>query len=111
MAMSRNTPPCGLPRPAFTSAWMARATMSRGSKIRRALGLRSSTPEVLSRSHWSASASVVAVSFAYSSGMYPNMMRLPSLLRSVPPSPRTPSVMSVPRTLAAATPCRSGETA
>ncbi len=27
------------------------------------------------------------------------MMRLPSLFRSVPPSPRTPSVMSVPRTL------------
>ena len=30
-AMSRNTPPCGLPRPAFTSALIARATSSRGS--------------------------------------------------------------------------------
>ena len=30
-AMSRNTPPCGLPRPAFTSELIARATSSRGS--------------------------------------------------------------------------------
>ena len=28
---SRKTPPCGEPRPAFTSALMARATSSRGS--------------------------------------------------------------------------------
>src|SRR3712207_7479877 len=30
-AMSRNTPPCGEPRPALTSLLMARATSSRGS--------------------------------------------------------------------------------
>ena len=30
-AMSRNTPPCGLPRPALTSELIARATSSRGS--------------------------------------------------------------------------------
>ena len=30
-AMSRNTPPAGEPRPAFTSELMARATSSRGS--------------------------------------------------------------------------------
>jgi hypothetical protein len=35
--MSRNTPPCGLPRPAFTSRLMQRATWSRVSKFRRTL--------------------------------------------------------------------------
>ena len=35
--MSRNTPPCGLPRPAFTSRMMQRATWSRVSKFRRTL--------------------------------------------------------------------------
>jgi hypothetical protein len=31
--------------------------------------------------------------------MSPNMKRLPVLLRSTPPSPRTPSVTRMPRTL------------
>src|SRR6266496_3315774 len=41
-AMSRNTPPCGLPRPSLTSLLIARATSSRGSRsgVRR-LPLRS----------------------------------------------------------------------
>ena len=53
-AMSRNTPPCGVPRPAFTSELIARATSSRGSRsgVRRA--------ESLSLSHWSASSCVSA---------------------------------------------------
>ncbi|SKT95959.1 Uncharacterised protein [Mycobacteroides abscessus subsp. abscessus] len=40
-AMSRYTPPCGVPRPALTSALMARATSSRGSRsgVRRAESL------------------------------------------------------------------------
>ena len=32
LAMSRNTPPCGEPRPSLTSAFMARATSSRGRR-------------------------------------------------------------------------------
>ena len=61
--MSRKTPPCGLPRPALTSLWIARATMSRGKRsgVRRALD---AVPDVLSRSHWSASGSALAVSLA-----------------------------------------------
>ena len=56
LAMSRYTPPCGLPLPAFTSELMARATSSRGSRsgVRRLL--------VWSSYHRSASSSVSAVS-------------------------------------------------
>ena len=43
LAISRKTPPCGLPRPAFTSLLIARATSSRGSRfgVRRLLRLSS----------------------------------------------------------------------
>lgn len=39
LAMSRNTPPCGEPRPSLTSELIARATSSRGSRsgVRRLL--------------------------------------------------------------------------
>src|SRR6266545_3237290 len=92
-AMSRKTPPCGLPRPALTSALMARATSSRGSRsgVRRLFFLSSYQP--------SASFSVSAVSERKNSGMYLNMKRTPSEFFSVPPSPRTPSVTRRPRTL------------
>ena len=55
-AMSRKTPPWGLPRPAFTSELMARATSSRGSRsgVRRLL--------LWSSYQASASSSVSAVS-------------------------------------------------
>jgi hypothetical protein len=51
------------PAPGLDLAWMARATMSRGKRsgVRRAFD---ALPDVLSRSHWSASSSVLAVSFA-----------------------------------------------
>ena len=39
-AMSRKTPPCGLPRPALTSALIARATSSRGQQLGRAAVVR-----------------------------------------------------------------------
>ena len=55
-AMSKKTPPCGLPRPAFTSVLMARATSSRGSSSG---GRR---PAVWSSYQRSASSSVSAVS-------------------------------------------------
>ncbi len=55
-AMSKNTPPWGLPRPAFTSVLIARATSSRGSSSG---GRR---PAVWSSYHLSASSSVSAVS-------------------------------------------------
>ncbi len=56
LAMSRKTPPCGLPRPAFTSLLIARATSSRGSRsgVRRLL--------MWSSYQRSASSSVSAVS-------------------------------------------------
>src|SRR5437667_181485 len=90
--MSRNTPPCSVPRPALTSALIARATSSRGSRsgVRRLLRLSSY--------HASASRSVSAVSARKKSGMYLNMKRSPLLFLSVPPSPRTPSVTRIPRT-------------
>ena len=50
--------------PAFTSVWIARATMSRGKRSGVRLRLADATPDVLSRSHWSASSSVLAVSLA-----------------------------------------------
>ena len=46
----------------------------------------------------SPSASESAVSAANIAGTYSNMKRLPSELRSTPPSPRTPSVTRRPRT-------------
>ena len=61
VAMSRKTPPCGLPRPAFTSALIARATSSRGSRS----GVRRL---VLSSYQASASSSVSAVSARKNSG-------------------------------------------
>src|SRR3990167_1117445 len=90
--MSRNTPPCSVPRPALTSELIARATSSRGSRsgVRRFF---------LSSYQASASCSVSAVSALKNSGMYSNMKRLPSAFLSVPPSPRTPSVTRMPRTL------------
>ena len=62
-AMSRKTPPCGVPRPAFTSLLMARATSSRGSSSggRRLF--------FLSSYQRSASSSVSAVSLRKKSGM------------------------------------------
>jgi hypothetical protein len=63
VAMSRKTPPCGLPRPAFTSALIARATSSRGSSSG---GRRLFFLSVYQRS---ASASESAVSFLKNSGM------------------------------------------
>src|SRR5215469_5089543 len=92
LAMSRNTPPCGLPRPFFTSELIDRATSSRGNSSggRRLL--------MWSSYQRSASASLSAVSAANMAGMYSNMKRLPSELRSTPPSPRTPSVTRIPRT-------------
>ena len=41
----------------------------------------------------------MAVELWYSSGMSSNMNRFPSLFRNTPPSPRTPSVTRMPRTL------------
>ena len=46
-----------------------------------------------------ASSTVSAVSAANFSGTYSNMKRLPALFRRMPPSPRTPSVTRMPRTL------------
>jgi hypothetical protein len=46
VAMSRKTPPCGLPRPAFTSALIARATSSRGAARRAAVVLLVGVPAV-----------------------------------------------------------------
>ncbi len=91
-AMSSNAPPCGEPRPALTSAVIARATTSRVSSSggRRAPSLPASQSL--------ASSTVSAVSGAKRSGMYLNMKRSPLLLSKMPPSPRTPSVTSVPRT-------------
>ena len=63
VAMSRNTPPWGLPRPAFTSLLMERATSSRGSSSG---GRR---PAVWSSYHLSPSSSVSAVSAANIGGM------------------------------------------
>jgi hypothetical protein len=62
-AMSRNTPPCGLPRPALTSELMALATSSRGSRsgVRRLF--------FLSSYQRSASASLSAVSALKKAGM------------------------------------------
>ena len=62
-AMSRNTPPCGPPRPAFTSELIERATSSRGSSSggRRLL--------MWSSYQRSASSSVSAVSAANMAGM------------------------------------------
>src|SRR5438552_3574684 len=90
--MSRNTPPCSVPRPALTSVLIARATSSRGSRsgVRRLF--------FLSSYQASASRSVSAVSARKKSGMYLNMKRSPLLFLSVPPSPRTPSVTRIPRT-------------
>src|SRR5438132_34973 len=90
--MSRNTPPCSVPRPALTSVLIARATSSRGSRsgVRRLF--------FLSSYQASASRSVSAVSARKKSGMYWNMKRSPLLFLSVPPSPRTPSVTRIPRT-------------
>ena len=90
--MSRNTPPCGEPRPSTTSRVMARATTSRVSSS----GGRRFFSE--STSQRSASSTVSAVSAANFSGMYLNMKRSPSRFFSTPPSPRTPSVTRMPRT-------------
>jgi hypothetical protein len=90
--MSRNTPPCGLPRPSRISRTMQRETWSRVS---------SSGGRRAALSPWQyrhPSSSSLAVCPAYSSGMFSNMNRLPSRLRSTPPSPRTPSVTRIPRT-------------
>ena len=63
VAMSRNTPPCGPPRPAFTSELIDRATSSRGrSSGGRRLLMWSSYQR-------SASSSVSAVSAANIGGM------------------------------------------
>jgi hypothetical protein len=96
-AMSRKAPPCGEPRPAFTSARIDRATTSRvkSSGGRRAFLSPSSQRE--------ASSTVSAVSAANFSGTYSNMKRLPALLSRMPPSPRTPSVTRMPRTLSGQT--------
>src|SRR5437667_3560704 len=77
--------------PALTSALIARATSSRGSRsgVRRLF--------VLSTYQRSAPASVSAVSALKYSGTYRNMKRSPWLFLSVPPSPRTPSVTRMPR--------------
>ena len=63
LAMSRKTPPCGLPRPALTSELMARATSSRGR--------RSGVRPLLAWSSYqrSASSSVLAVSALNMSAM------------------------------------------
>src|SRR5882762_9384022 len=92
LEMSRNTPPCGDPRPALTSELIARATSSRGN--------RSGVRRLLSGSVYqrSASSSVSAYWPLNTSGTYSNMNRLPSELRSTPPSPRTPSVTKMPLT-------------
>ena len=62
-AMSRNTPPCGLPRPALTSELIARATSSRGSSSG---GRRLLSGSVYQRSP---SSSVVAYCSLNTSGM------------------------------------------
>ena len=63
VAMSRKTPPWGLPRPAFTSVLIDRATSSRG----RSSGGR--RPAEWSSYHLSASSSESAVSAANIGGM------------------------------------------
>ena len=63
VAMSKNTPPWGLPRPAFTSLLIERATSSRG----RSSGGR--RPAEWSSYHLSASSSESAVSAANIGGM------------------------------------------
>src|SRR5438552_3250898 len=76
---------------------MARDTLSRvdSSGGRRSLG--SPPRDVASTQRW-ASSSVAAYSARRSSGRYCHMNRSPSLLRRMPPSPRTASVTSSPRT-------------
>src|SRR5438067_9807489 len=93
LAMSRNTPPCGEPRPALTSELIALATSSRGS--------RSGVRRLVSWSVYqrSASSSLSAYCPLNTSGTYSNMNRLPSEFFSTPPSPRTPSVTRMPLTL------------
>src|SRR3954451_24169986 len=90
---SRNTPPCGEPRPALTSALIARATASRGSSSG---GRRLFAWSSYQRSP---SSSVSAYWLRNTSGTYPNMNRLPSEFVRTPPSPRTDSVTRIPLTL------------
>src|SRR4029079_9725150 len=90
---SRNTPPCGEPRPALTSELMERATSSRGSSSG---GRRLLSGSLYQRS---ASSAVSAYCLRNTSGTYSNMNRLPSELLSTPPSPRTDSVTRIPLTL------------
>ena len=92
VAISRKAPPWGDPRPAFTSFRMARATTSLVSNS----GGRRASLSPASQS--AASFSVSAVSAANLSGILSNMKRWPSLLTRIPPSPRTPSVTSIPFT-------------
>src|SRR4051794_22500440 len=93
LAISRNTPPCGEPRPALTSELIARATSSRGS--------RSGVRRFFSWSVYqrSASSSLSAYWPLNTSGTYSNMNRLSSEFLSTPPSPRTFSVTRMPFTL------------
>ena len=76
---------------------MARATLSRveSSGGRRASVSRPCESAV---THFDASSSVAAYSARRSSGRYFHMKRSPRLLRRIPPSPRTASVTSRPRT-------------
>ena len=92
LAISRKAPPWGLPLPAFTSFRIARATTSR---VKSSGGRRASLSPA---NHRAASSSVSAVSEAKRSGIFSNMNRCPSLFIRMPPSPRTPSVTSMPRT-------------
>src|SRR5215469_16772756 len=91
-AISKNTPPCGDPRPALTSALLALATSSRGSSSGGRLLWSGSAYQR------SASSSVSAYWARNTSSTYLNMYRSPSEFFRTPPSPRTDSVRSSPRT-------------
>src|SRR4029078_4395440 len=91
--ISKNTPLCGLPLPSLISRTIHRATWSRVRSSGGRLALRS--PCV----YFHPSSSLSAVWLRYSSGISSNINRLCSLLSKIPPSPLTPSVTKIPRTL------------
>src|SRR2546429_2746335 len=90
--MSRNTPPCSVPRPTLTSLLIARATSSRGSRsgVRRLF--------FLSSYQASPSRSVSAVFARENSRVDFNNKRSPLLVFSLPPSPPTPPGPRLPPT-------------
>src|SRR5688500_16946219 len=92
LAMSRNTPTAGEPRPSLTSLLIALATSSRGSS--------SGGRRLLSGSLYQPFASYLVNAYCLrkTTGTYLNMNRLPLEFLSTPPSQRTDSVTRMPLT-------------